>query len=129
MKRAGEDNESQSLVMGGCGSSIHSCHFSENLRPHKAKIMTALMLGIVVSVSSSQFILVGGLDLSKNSVAMFEQELHSLAKNHFLFLLESRLQVPLVSDAQGGMSKPILCGTRTWHSAAAGSYNKEVALS
>ena len=90
--------------------------------------MTSLMLSIVVSVPLFQYTLVGGLDLSKNSEALFGQELSSLAKNPFLSLLGSRLQVLLVSDANIGISKLTLHGSQTWHQMAVGSYNKEIAL-
>lgn len=90
--------------MRGSGSSIYSHQFAE-----KAKFIECY------DSWHSCFSVDAGPNLPSDLGAMLELDPYSLAKNLFLFLLESRLQVFLVYDADIGRRKLILHDTYTWH--------------
>lgn len=100
MKRAGEDRDFQRSEMKGSGSSIYSHQFAE-----KAKFIECY------DSWHSCFSVDAGPNLPSDLGAMLELDPYSLAKKLFLFLLESRLQVFLVYDADIGRRKLILHDT------------------
>lgn len=91
--------------MGGNGSSIYSHQFAE-----KAKFIQCY------NSWHSCFNVDIAPNLPSDLGAMLQLDIYSLAKNPFLFLLESRLQVFfLVYDDDIGRRKLILHDTHTWH--------------